>query len=221
MKIKLGIITGILFTAPYLHAQEIKVKTSNGSFSAGNAPCFETTIYYADLDDVMSEWKSTLKDFKNEKVKSNGKEIIGDNIIIKDWGNDPVDIYSTFNETKDKNIEMKIAVDLGNNNYLKSGDKTKFIEKMIKEFAIQMSIKSLDKQIKTQNKIVADIADKQKSLEKKNESLKKDIEDYKEKIKKAEEDIKNNEAEIEKKKTELAAQQKALDELKKKKSSIK
>lgn len=209
-------ITGICI------AQEIKVKESSGSFSAGHANCLETKIYNADINTVKDEWKQVLKDFKNEKVKINGNEVIGDNILIKDWGNNPVDIYTTFDEKSDKSIEMKVAVDLGNGNFLKNDkDKQKLIEKMMKEFAVKQSIEPLEKQIKEQNKAVADIEDKQKSLEKKNENLKKDIEDYKAKIKKAEEEIKNNEQEIEKKKQELAAQQKVLEELKKKKSDIK
>lgn len=205
-----------------IYAQEIKVKESSGSFSAGNAPCLETRIYYNTINNVKEEWKNILKDFKNEKVKIKDNEVIGDNILIKDWGNNPVDIYTTFDEKSDKSIEMKVAVDLGNGNFLKNDrDKQKLIEKMIKEFAIKQSIEPLEKQIKEQNKLVADIEDKQKSLEKKNESLKKDIENYKEKIKKAEEEIKNNESEIEKKKQEFASQQKILDELKKKKENIK
>ncbi|GAB4449270.1 MAG: hypothetical protein OHK0036_06010 [Bacteroidia bacterium] len=206
----------------HLFSQDIKVKESSGSFSAGSAPCLETKIYNNTINDVKDKWKEVLKDFKNEKVKISGNEVIGDNILIKDWGNNPVDIYTTFDEKSDKSIEMKVAVDLGNGNYLKNDrDKQKFIEKLMKEFAIKQSIEPLEKQIKEQEKLLSDISDKQKSLEKKNENLKKDIENYKEKIKKAEEDIKNNESEIEKKKQELATQQKALEELKKKKENIK
>lgn len=204
-------------------SQEIKVKLSSGSFSSGSAPCFETKIFNNSMSEVKDKWKEVLKDFKNEKVKQSGNEIFGDNILIKDWGNNPVDIYTTFDEKSDKSIEMKVAVDLGNGNYLKDNDKdkSKFIEKLIQEFAVKMSIEPIEKQIKEQNKLIADIEDKQKSLEKKNEGLKKDIENYKEKIKKAEEEIKNNEVEIEKNKQELTTQQKVLEELKKKKESIK
>lgn len=216
----------ILITASisinHLFSQEIKIKETSGSFSSGSAPCLETKIYNNNINDVKDKWKEVLKDFKNEKVKISGNEVIGDNILIKDWGNNPVDIYTSFDEKSDKSIEMKVAVDLGNGNYLKNDrDKQKFIEKLMKEFAIKQSIEPLEKQIKEQEKLLSDISDKQKSLEKKNENLKKDIENYKEKIKKAEEDIKNNESEIEKKKQELATQQKALEELKKKKENIK
>jgi DNA repair exonuclease SbcCD ATPase subunit len=216
------ILTAVI-SANFVMAQEIKVKESSGSFSSGSAPCLETKIYNANINDVKDKWKNILKDFKNEKVKTSGNEVIGDNILIKDWGNNPVDIYTTFEEKSDKTIEMKVAVDLGNGNFLKGGDKDKvrYIEKMMKDFAIKASTEPLEKQIKEQNIIVAEIESTQKSLEKKNENLKKDIENYKEKIKKAEEEIKNNESELEKKKQELANQQKTLDELKKKLSSIK
>lgn len=221
MKKLLGLF--LLCGSTLYYAQEIKVKEASGSFSAGNAPCLETKIYNNNINDVKEEWKNVLKDFKNEKVKISGNEVIGDNILIKEWGNNPVDIYTTFDEKSDKSIEMKVAVDLGNGNFLKNNDKDKvrLIEKTMKEFAVKQSIEPLEKQIKEQGKLVAETEDKQKSLEKKNENLKKDIENYKEKIKKAEEDIKNNESEIEKKKQELATQQKALEELKKKKENIK
>jgi len=204
-------------------AQEIKVKESSGNFSVGSVPCLETKIYNANINDVKDKWKDVLKDFKYEKVKSSGNEVIGDNILIKDWGNNPVDIYTTFEEKSDNTIEMKVAVDLGNGNFLKGGDKDKikYIEKIMKDFAIKASTEPLEKQIKEQTKIIEEIENTQKSLEKKIENLKKDIENYKEKIKKAEEEIKNNESELEKKKQELANHQKTLDELKKKLSSIK
>lgn len=207
----------------FVFAQEIKVKESSGSFSSGSAPCMQVKIYNNNINEVKDKWKDIIKNYKNEKVKAQGNEIIGDNVVIKDWGNDPVDIYTTFDEKSDKSIEMKVAVDFGNNHYLKGSDKdkSKYIEKLLKEFAIKMIIEPLEKQIKEQNKAIAEIEDKQKSLEKKNDNLKKDIENYKEKIKKAEDEIKQNEAEIEKKKQEIATQQKLLEELKKKKESIK
>lgn len=219
-KIVFGII--IIGLNSKINAQEIKVKETSGSFSAGSAPCLETKIYNNNINDVKDKWKDIMKDFKNEKVKISGNEVIADNILIKDWGNNPVDVFTTFDEKSDKSIEMKVAVDLGNGNFLKNDrDKQKLIEKIMKDFAIKQCIEPLEKQIKEQNKLLADIEDKQKYLEKKNENLKKDIEEYKAKIKKEEDEIKNNESEIEKKKQELATQQKMLEGLKKRKADIK
>ncbi len=220
---KKQIIVLIVCSALSGYTQEIKVKESSGKFSVGSAPCLETKIYNHTISEVKKQWKDKMKDFKNEKVKENSSEIIGDNILIKDWGNNPVDIYTSFDEQSDKSIIMKVALDFGNNNFLKNNDrdKTKYIENMMKEFATKMSMEPLEKQIKEQSKLITNIEGEQKLLEKKNENLKKDIENYKEKIKKAEEDIKNNETEIEKKKQALSTQQKAVEELKKKKESIK
>src|SRR5688572_1623336 len=135
-------ITTSLFIAlsVYSFAQEVKVKSGNEKFSNGNHDCLTTFVYEGDKDKAMSKWKSKLNDFKDEKVKWKGDEIFGDNILIKDWGNNPVDIYSHFEEDKDKKIvTMHVAVDLGGA-YLTSSDKEKYkyIEKMMKDFAVDM-----------------------------------------------------------------------------------
>ena len=81
-------------------AQKISVKDGSHKFSSGSHNAYTTTIYETSKDDVQSKWKSFLKDFKNEKVKSDNGEIFGDNVVIKDWGNNPVDIYTAFDEDK-------------------------------------------------------------------------------------------------------------------------
>ena len=199
-------------------AQEVKVKSGNEKFSSGSHDCLTTTIYEGDKDKAMTKWKSKLNNFKDEKVKRSGDEIFGDNIEIKDWGNNPVDIYSKFDEDKDKKIvTMHVAVDLGGA-YLTSSDKDKYkyIEKMMKEFAVDMSKDNIKDQVSAAEKILGNLEDDQKDLEKKNKGYKDDIEDYKKKISKAESDIKDNEASQGKKKSEIDAQKKVTDDIKKK-----
>jgi len=176
------------------------------------------TIYENKLDEVMDEWKKVMKDYKNEKVKVNGDEVFGDNILIKDWGNNPVDFYARFEEdAKEKVIKMAVAVDLGGT-YLSSGDKDKhhYVEKMVKEFAIKMTKAPMMAAIKDAEKQHDKLMDNQKDLEKENKNLKGDIENYKEKIKKAEDDVKKNDENQVKKKAEIEAQKKVVDDLKKK-----
>lgn len=207
----------------YGFSQEIKVKEGSERFSSGNHEALSTTIYENNMDDVMSEWKSVLKDFKNEKVKVNGDEVFGDNILIKDWGNNPVDIYTRFEENKgEKTIRMMVAVDLGGA-YMKSSDKDKqkFMEKMMKEFAVKMTKVPMEKNVKLAAAALAKLEDNQKDLEKDNKNLKNDIEDYKNKIKKAEEDIKKNEEAQAKKKGEIEGQKKVVDAAKKRLDDVK
>jgi chromosome segregation ATPase len=142
--------------------------------------------------------------------------------LIKDWGNNTVDIYSKFDEDKDKKtITMSVAVDLGGT-YLKSSDKDKYkyMEKIVKEFAVKMTKDGIEDKVKEASGALSKLESNQKDLESKNSSLKKDIENYKEKIKKAEEDVKTNEADQVKKKSEIEAQKKVVEEIKKKLSGV-
>jgi uncharacterized glyoxalase superfamily protein PhnB len=199
-----------------VNAQKITVNDGSEKFSSGSHNAYSTTIYETSKDDVESKWKSFLKDFKNEKVKSDNGEIFGDNILIKDWGNNPVDIYSKFEENKTaKTVVMHVAFDLGGT-YLSGSDGVKHsgAKKMLKEFAIKTTKESMEEKIKDLEKIYNKLMDNQKDLEKENKSSKSDIENYKDKIQKAEEDISKNEADQVKKKAEIEAQKKLVDDAK-------
>lgn len=215
-------LLGLTLSILAVNAQDIKVKSGNEKFSSGSHDCLKTTIYYASKDDVMDKWKSKLNDFKDEKVKRNGNEIFGDNVLIKDWGNNTVDIYSTFEEDKEKKtVEMAVAVDLGGT-YLTSSDKDKYnyMEKLIKEFGKKMSKNAVEDELILAAKDLDKLEDQQKDLEKDKKDLQDNIEDYKKKIAKAEEDIKTNEGNQSKKKSEIEAQKKSVDDVKKKLNGI-
>lgn len=217
MKKNILLIVSVL-TAITVSAQKINIKEGSESFSTGKQNALTTTIYENTKDNVESKWKSLLKDFKNEKVKEQKGEIFGDNVVIKDWGNDPVDVYTTFEEDKKaKTVVMHVAFDLGGA-YMSSSshkDKYNYAEKMVKEFAIKMTKEPLEEKVKDAEKALSKLEDNQKDLEKENRGLKSDIESYKEKIKKAEDDTKKNEENQTKKKAEIEAQKKAVEEAKK------
>jgi hypothetical protein len=213
---KIILTLAALVTLTTVEAQKITVKNGSETFSSGSHNAYTTTIYETSKDDVESKWKSYLKDFKNEKVKSDKGEIFGDNVMIKDWGNNPVDVYTKFVEDpKTKTVVMHVAFDLGGA-YLSSSEseKHKMAEKIIKDFAIKTTKESMGDKVKEQEKILGKLDDTQKGLEKDNKNSKSDIENYKEKIKKAEEDVKKNEADQVKKKAEIEAQKKVVDNAK-------
>ena len=215
---------GFIALASVIKAQDIEVKEKRASFSTGTQPALVVTIYENTGDDVLSKWKSRLKDFKNEKVKESGGEVVGDNIVIKDWGNNPVDIYSKVDEDKSaKKVTLMVAVDLGGTYLTESEqkDKFKYMEKLMKEFAIKTTKEPIEDAVAAAQKALNKLQDDQKSLEKDNKSLKSDIEDYKAKITKAEDDIKKNEGDQTKKKAEIDAQLKVLESVKKKLELVK
>lgn len=213
---KIILTVAVCFTLITANAQKISVKDGSEKFSNGSHNAYSATIYETSKDDVESKWKSLMKDFKNEKVKSDNGEIFGDNVVIKDWGNNPVDIYAKFDEDKTaKTVTMHVAFDLGGA-YLSSadGEKHNGAKKMIKDFAVKTTKESMGDKVKDQEKILGKLEDNQKDLEKDNKNSKSDIENYKAKIKKAEDDITKNEADQSKKKSEIDAQKKVVENAK-------
>ncbi|MES2567820.1 MAG: hypothetical protein V4565_13190 [Bacteroidota bacterium] len=210
---KIILSVALCFALTIANAQKISVKDGSEKFSSGSHNAYSSTIYETSKDDVESKWKSYLKDFKNEKVKSDNGEIFGDNVVIKDWGNNPVDVYTKFEEDKiAKTVTMHVAFDLGGA-YLSSsdGEKHSGAKKMIKEFAVKTTKESMGDKLKEQEKVLGKLEDNQKDLEKDNKNSKSEIENYKAKIKKAEEDITKNESDQAKKKSEIEAQKKVVE----------
>lgn len=195
-------------------SQSIETKETTVKFSSGSQNAIITTIYGNVGQEVINEWKKVLKDYKNEKVKADGKEVFGDNILVKEWGNNPVDFYARFDENEnDKTVKMAVAVDLGGAYLSSSLDKTKFrdLEKLVKDFALKSTKEPIEKELKTNTKVHEKLLDQHKDLEKDKKSLLKDIENYREKIAKAEKEIVAKEAEIEKKKEEVNTQKKVVE----------
>ena len=202
---------------------KIKVEETSYGFSTGKQHALSVIVFESTTKDVSKAWQKKLKDFKG-KISEKKGEIFADNALIKDFkDNNTVDIYSRFEETKDGNTKMFVAVDMGGA-YLSSSDhpeKFKAMEKILHDFAKKISEDVVNKQIKDASKILAGLKDEQKDLTKKNEDLHQDIDNYNKKIKKAEEDIKTNLANQEAKKKEIEAQQKAVDALQEKLTGIK
>jgi septal ring factor EnvC (AmiA/AmiB activator) len=194
--------------------QNISVKESHEKFSTGHQNAATTVIYENKIDDVMEAWKKTLKDYKHEKVKEKDNEVFGDNILIKDWGNNPVDFYAKFDDDrKGRTVKMMVAVDLGGTYLSSSEDKAKYkyLEKMVKDFAVRMTKEPLQDAVKEQSKVLAKMEDKQKDLEKDRKNLAEDIVGFKNKINKAEKELAEKNAALDKKKNEVDVQKKVVD----------
>lgn len=205
-------------------AQDIKVRESNESFSNGGHNALSVTLYVTDANMVEKEWKSKIKDFGYDKSSEKSNEYFFDNVVIKDLGNNTMDIFSKVTEQKgEKSVTLTAAFDLGGA-YLSSSehkDKFEYVKKMMHDFAVKISKEELDDQIKAAGKVLSTIQGKQADLEKDNKGLADDITNYNQKIKKANEQIEQNKKDIETKKGEVAAQQKVVEGIKAKKESVK
>lgn len=214
--------SGLFFTA---HSQSINVTEQNVLFLNGQHSALVTMVYNNSMSDVMEKWKSFLKSYKNEKIKADKSgEIFGDNVQIKDWGNNPVDIYARFEENKaDQSVKLMVAFDLGGAYLSSTGDAAKYssAQTMVRNFAVETTKAPLADKKKEAEKILSKMESERDSQEKSIKSLKSDIESYKDKISKAEKDIEKGEADLSKKKSEIEAQKTSIQLLNNQIESIK
>lgn len=221
----------LVSTFTFSQNYSIQVTESNESIGGGSNNALVVTIYEADIETVEKEWKSRVKDFSTEKTTLNKHTLFGDNAVIKEMGNNTVDIYTNFSDKKeDKTVRMVVAFDLGGA-YLSSSqhkDKFEVAKKIIRDFAVKLTKEAVEAQMKEVNRAMEKLVDKQEDLEKNKKNMEERIADDKEKIKKAEEDIKKNEESIklnqkeqEEQKKLIEAQKKVVEDTKKRLDSVK
>ncbi|MCW3084828.1 MAG: laminin subunit beta [Bacteroidetes bacterium] len=203
-------------------AQKIKVKESNENIGGGNHNALTVTLYEVNPSDAEDAFRSFMKKYDGKRTTKDGA-IFVDHALIKDMGNNTIDVYGKAQGKKgDAEITFVIAFDLGGA-FLNSNDhkdQYKVAEKLVKDFAIEASKDAIEEKLKAAQKIQSGLEDDQKSLEKDNKHLNGDIEDYKAKITKAEQDIVTNKADQDKKKAEIEAQKKIVADIDKKLQSV-
>ncbi|MEW6468680.1 MAG: hypothetical protein AB1458_07135 [Bacteroidota bacterium] len=210
----------LLFGIP-LFAGKLKVSESKEKIGGGSNNALVITIYEVAPDEIEKEFKSRMKDF-DAKVSSKDDGLFGDNAVIKDMGNNTVDIYAKVEKVKDGEARLIVAFDLGGA-FLNSSDhkdKYKVAEKIVYDFAIKITKGAIAAQLKAEEKKLEKLTDEQKDLVKKNENLAEDIKEYEQKIAKAKEDIEKNKQEQEKKKSEIEVQKKVVEEVTKKQNAV-
>lgn len=203
-----------LITLININAQNIAVSEGGANFSTGNQNALTVTVLENTKSNVQDKWKSFLKDHKAEAVKSSNSEMMGDNVQIIEWGNNPVDIYTTFDEDKKNHtVIMHVAFDLGGT-YLKSSeqqDKYTQAEKIVKDFAIKTSTDAINLTAKSAEKLLSKAQGNQLKIEKGINSLKQDITDNESKITISKNQITTFDADLVKKQSELDTQKKVVE----------
>ena len=216
MKKILLIIPAILIST-FMFGQSVQVTEQKAMFVSGEKNALVVSIMQTSKDKVVDLWKDNLKSYKSEKIKTEKNEMFADNIEIKEWGNNPVDIYTSFEENKEsRSVKMMVAFDLGGAFLSMETDSVKYNSavKMLKDFAIKANKFPFEERMIVSQKLIQNMEDDQKSMENKNKELAKDIEDYKTKIIKSEEEIRINEESLGKKKALIQAEKSNLETIK-------
>ncbi len=199
---------------------KISVDEKNERVGGSSHACLVVIIYDAKADEIEKEWKSKMKGY-DAKVTSKD-EIFADNALIREISENTCDVYARTEKGANENETRLIVGFLLGETWLSSsnGPSYKAAEKIVKDFATKMTKEAVAGSVKAEEKKLEKLQDEQDDLVKKNKDLNEDIVDYQDKIKKAEADIKTNEEEQSKKKAELEVQQKALEAIKARQSSI-
>ena len=203
-------------------AQKIKIKESSENIGGGSHNALVVTLYGISPSDAEDAFRSYMKKYDGKRSSKSG-EIFIDHALVKDIGNNTIDIYGKAQGKKgDPEITFIVAFDLGGAfcNSRDHKDLYKVAEGIVKDFAVKATKDAIEDQLKAAQKIQGNLEDDQKSIEKANKHLNNDIEDYKSIIKKAEDDVAKNKADQDKKKAELEAQKKVVDDIDKKLKSV-
>lgn len=201
-------------------AQKIKVSETKTNIGGGSHNALTVPIYGVDAKDVEKEWKSKMKDL-GAKVSNSKGEWFGDNATIKEMGNNTVDIYARVDDKKDQ-VELVVAFDLGGA-FLNSSDhkdKYQVADKMLHDFAVNLTRDAINGQLKTQQKALDKLNSQQKSLVKDNNNLNSDITDYQNRIKKDQDALVKNKDDQAATQKQISQQQQVVDDLDKKAKAV-
>jgi hypothetical protein len=205
-----------------MYAQKIEVKETSAPYRSGSKNSLSTIVYHSDLKTVTKEFNSLLKGYKG-KVSTKKGEMFGDNLIITSISNNTIDVYATFREGKDGEIEVTAAFDLGGACISQSMHPDQFtrVSDIMREFAIEISEKAYAGFLKEEEKAVKEAEKDYEKMVDTKKDLEKDNEDFKKKISENEKEIENLTKSIEEKGAQLKEKQEAFKKLKNETSKIK
>jgi len=198
----------------------ISVEEATEKMSQGYNPGLKVFIPDAQKKDVDRDFAKYMKEF-NAKGKLNKSEYFFDNATIKQFGNNPVDVYSITTQ-KDKGTQLEVFFDLGGG-YLNSkddGDKFEIAQRMIHDFAKEEARNAVQNQIAIALKVQQGNMKTSDDLTRQDSLLRRKIRTCQLTIKESEEGLKQNGIKQEAKQKEIEDQQKLLDALKSKEAGI-
>ena len=174
-------------------------------------------IYESNEKDIIKDWKNILK--KNDAKVDIGKEIVANNVLLKDLSDLPFNCFSSLKSLEKDVYQLNVCVYLGGN-YLSFNEhpaKYKVFADFLSEFAKATSIQSLDNLVKMAKQELSKKESDLAKLKDTKEKLESEIAGWKKDIQKAEDDIEINIIEQEDKKNEV---QVAKEVLKKEKGKL-
>jgi len=203
-----------------INAQELSVKEKQELVGGGTHNSLIVTLFDVEKKYAEKEWKDFLRS-KKAKVTSK-TEIFADDAEDSNMGDNTFDVYSRIVIAGDNRLELIAGFDLGGAFLSSKMHPQKYTraKEMLYDFAIELSKKSVDRQIKENEKILERLVKEEEVYITSVKRLEADIEAYKKKIEEAKLAIKEIQKDQGLKKGEIITQKKVITTIKKKKTVI-
>lgn len=203
-------------------SQKVNLDERSATFNAGSKNAILVTIPFSNADFIEKKIRDEVKSWGGKNNSSKG-EYTSLQSQIKEMGDKPFDGYAKIVDSKDGNITVAFAFDLGGAFLSSSAHSTQYsaISKKIKEFAVNAAKDCVSDELKENEKILKNHVKDQESLVKDKTSLENDIVNYKKKIEEALAKIEQNKQDQSKKQEEIKTQETKVGEVSKKLGEIK
>lgn len=206
----------------FCFSQKIILEERNATFNEGSRNALLVTIPFSSSDFVEKKIKEEVKSWGGKNSSSKG-EYTTTQSQIKEMGEKPFDSFVKIVDSKEGNITVAFAFDLGGAFLSSAAHSAQYsaISKKIKDFALNTSKESVNEELKENQSILKAQQKEQESLLKDKNSLENSIVDYKKKIEEAIVKIEKNTQEQAKKQAEIKTQETKVGEVSKKLGEVK
>ncbi len=197
--------------------ENIEVTQKSVSMSQGEQPAYIVVVPQADYNQVLKEWKKTIRQNTKSKVEENEHELFIAGTLISSIHHQPINIYSAVIE-KDSVIKVVAVFEIDSvffayseeNHDLKNEKTYHQIKNFMRDFAVSqytyaigLELSAAEKLLKTQNKDL-------KELGKQNEIYQKEMKESEQNIKNSEDLISSYEKDSERKLSEINSKKESI-----------
>lgn len=193
MKMKVTLLSLLFFTLTNLNAQvSNQAEIVNTSIENASGEAVKVLVNRAEDKDLMDAWKSLMKAYDAEDLKTKRKKGSATNILIPTISTNKINVYTEVEEESKTAISLSTIFMEGKQN-LSASEAAK---NMMTVLAREVSLEATEDYLKEQEKALSALKSDLKDLKRNKEKAEKSIEKCEKTIKESEKQLKKNNKEL-------------------------
>lgn len=193
MKMKVTLLSLLFFTLTNLNAQvSNQAEIVNTSIENASGEAVKVLVNRAEDKDLMDAWKSLMKAYDAEDLKTKRKKGSATNILIPTISTNKINVYTEVEEESKTAISLSTIFMEGEQN-LSASEAAK---NMMTVLAREVSLEATEDYLKEQEKALSALKSDLKDLKRNKEKAEKSIEKCEKTIKESEKQLKKNNKEL-------------------------